>query len=140
MTGGRGHGIASVGREAPVLASKSAFSFPGRPACPGSRWKLKVVLLEREEARDQTFQRDSGRRLEGAEERIERADWESVRKRTDWNLLMIKWLVHQTRPCLRAKASAVKLEAIGREEKDKELDVLHLEHVRDLPAMEHEAL
>ena len=29
---GRGRGIASVGREAPPLASKSAFSFPGRPA------------------------------------------------------------------------------------------------------------
>ena len=29
---GRGHGIASVGREAPALASKSAFSLPGRPA------------------------------------------------------------------------------------------------------------
>ena len=28
----------------------------------GTHWKLKVVLLEREEARDQTFQRDSGRR------------------------------------------------------------------------------
>ena len=55
-------GIASVGREAPVLASKSAFSFLGRPACPQTYWKLKVVLLEREEARDQTFQRDSGRR------------------------------------------------------------------------------
>ena len=31
-SGGRGHGIASVGREAPALASKSAFSLPGRPA------------------------------------------------------------------------------------------------------------
>ena len=59
---GRGLGIASVGREAQVLASKSAFSFPGRPACPGTHWKLKVVLLEREEARDQTFHRDSGMR------------------------------------------------------------------------------
>ena len=59
---GRGLGIASVGREAPVLASKSAFSFPGRPACPGTHWKLKVVLLEREESRDQTFHRDSGMR------------------------------------------------------------------------------
>ena len=59
---GRGLGIASEGREAPVLASKSAFSFPGRPACPGTHWKLKVVMLEMEEARDQTFHRDSGRR------------------------------------------------------------------------------
>ena len=50
------------GREAPVLASKSAFSFLGRPACPGTHWKLKLVLFEREEARDQTYQRDSGRR------------------------------------------------------------------------------
>ena len=33
---GKGLGIASVGREAPVLASKSAFSFLGRPACPGT--------------------------------------------------------------------------------------------------------
>ena len=32
MTMGRGHGIASVGWEAPALASKSAFSLPGRPA------------------------------------------------------------------------------------------------------------
>ena len=70
----------------------------------------------------------------GAEERIERADWESARKSTDWNLQIIKWLVHQTRPCLRAKVSAVKLEAIGPEEKDKELDVLHLEHVTYTPA------
>ena len=59
---GKGLGIASVGREAPVLASKSAFSFLGRPACPETHWKLKLVLLEREEARDQTYQRDSGRR------------------------------------------------------------------------------
>ena len=29
---GRGHEIASVGGEAPALASKSAFSLPGRPA------------------------------------------------------------------------------------------------------------
>ena len=36
-----------------------------------------------------------------------------VRKRTDWNLQVIKWLAHQSRPCLRAKVSAVKLEAIG---------------------------
>ena len=46
---------------------------------------------------------------------------------------IIKWLVHQTRPCLRAKVSAAKLEAIGPEEKDKELDVLHLEHVTFTP-------
>ena len=37
-----------MGREAPVLASKSAFSFLGKPACPGTHWKLKLVLLERE--------------------------------------------------------------------------------------------
>ena len=29
---GREHRIASVGREAPALASKSSFSLPGRPA------------------------------------------------------------------------------------------------------------
>ena len=62
MTGGRGHGIASVGREAPAFASKSAFSLLGRPAGPKTRWKFKVVLLEREEARDKTFQRDLGTR------------------------------------------------------------------------------
>ena len=28
----------------------------------GDHWKLKLVLFEREEARDQTYQRDSGRR------------------------------------------------------------------------------
>ena len=65
---------------------------------------------------------------------MERADWESVRKRTDWNLQVIKWLVHQLRPCLRAKVTAVKLEAIGPVEKDRELDVLHLEHVTYTPA------
>ena len=52
----------------------------------------------------------------------------------DWNLQVIKWLVHQSRPCLRAKVSAVKLEAIGPVEKDRELDVLHLEHVTYTPA------
>ena len=36
--------------------------------------------------------------------------------------------MHQARPCLRAKVSAVKLEAIGPAKKDKEFDVLHLEH------------
>ena len=51
-----------MGGEAPTLASKSTFSLPGRLACPGTHWKLKAVLLEREEARDQTFQSDSGRR------------------------------------------------------------------------------
>ena len=50
------------GQRGTSLASKSAFSFLGRPACPGTHWKLKLVLLEREEARDQTYQRDSGRR------------------------------------------------------------------------------
>ena len=49
MTVGRGHGIASVGRKAPALASKSAFTLPGRPARPGTLWKFKVVLLERDE-------------------------------------------------------------------------------------------
>ena len=93
-----------------------------------------MVLLEKEGARDQTFQRDSARRLEGAEERIERVDWKSVRKRTDWNLQIMKWLVHQTRPCLRAKVSAVKQEAIVPEERDRDLDVLHLEHVAYTPA------
>ena len=88
-----------------------------------------MVLLEREEARDQTLQRDPGRKQEGVEERIERADWESARKRTDWNPQIIKWSVHQTRPRLRAKVSAVKLEAIGPEEKDRELDMPHPEHV-----------
>ena len=36
------------------------------------------------------IQRDSGRRKERADERIERAGLESVRKRTDWNLQVIK--------------------------------------------------
>ena len=70
----------------------------------------------------------------GADERIVRADWESVRKRTDWNLQVIKWLVHQSRTCLTAKVSVVKLEAIGPVEKDRELDVWHLEHVTYTPA------
>ena len=43
-------------------------------------------------------------------------------------------VVHQTRPCLRAKVSAVKLEAIGPVQKDREMDVLHLEHVTYTPA------
>ena len=63
-----------------------------------------------------------------------RADWESVRKRTDWNLRVIKWLVHQSRTCLTAKVSVVKLEAIGPVEKDRELDVWHLDHVTYTPA------
>ena len=63
------------------------------------------------------------------------ADWESVRKRTDWNLQVVKWLVHQSIPCLRAKVSAVKPEAIGPVEKDRESDVLHLEHVTYTPAL-----
>ena len=63
-----------------------------------------------------------------------RANWESVRKRTDWNLQVIKWLVHQSRTCLTAKVSVVKLEAIGPVEKDRELDVWHLEHVTYTPA------
>ena len=33
--GGRGHGIASVSRQAPALASKSAFSFPGKTCVTG---------------------------------------------------------------------------------------------------------
>ena len=40
----------------------------------------------------------------------------------------------ESRPCLRAKVSAVKQEAIGPVEKDRELDVLHLEHVTYTPA------
>ena len=59
---------------------------------------------------------------------MERADWESIRKRTDWNLQVIKWLVHQSRPCLRVKVSAVKLEAMGPVETDRELDVWHVEY------------
>ena len=54
--------------------------------------------------------------------------------RTDWNLQVIKWLVHQSRTCLKAKISAVKLEAIGPAEKDRELDVWHLELVTYTPA------
>ena len=67
--------------------------------------------------------------IKGDDERIERADWQLVRKRTDLSLQVIKWLVHHSRPCLRAKVSAVKLEAIEPVEKDRELDMLHLEHV-----------
>ena len=32
MTVERGHGMASVGKEAPALATKSAFTLSGRPA------------------------------------------------------------------------------------------------------------
>ena len=74
---------------------------------------------------------------------MERADWESVRKRTDWNLQIIKWLVHQTRPCLRAKVSAVKLEAIGPVGKDRELlegkgvfHMLQMQHIL-FPVLSH---
>ena len=72
--------------------------------------------------------------IRGADERIQRADWESVRKRTDWSLQVNKCLVHQSRPYLRAKVSAVKLEAIGPEEKNRDLDVWHLEHLTYIPA------
>ena len=48
---GKGHGIASEGREALALASKSAFSLPGRTAELVTHWQFKVVLLEREETR-----------------------------------------------------------------------------------------
>ena len=43
-------------------------------------------------------------------------------------------MVSAPRPCLTAKISAVKLEAIGSVEKDSEWDVWHLEHVTYTPA------
>ena len=127
-TGGREHWIASVGREAPALTGKSAFSLPG------TYWKFKVVLLEREGGEVPNISEGLRQEIRGYDEMIERVNWESVRKRTDWNLQVIKWLVHQSRPCLRAKVSAVKLEAFGPVKKDRELDVLHLEHVTYTPA------
>ena len=34
-----------MGREAPVLASKSAFSFLGRPACPGDPLEAQTGIV-----------------------------------------------------------------------------------------------
>ena len=57
---GKGLGIASVGREAPVLASNPLFHFSGdlRVRDP---LEAQTGIVREEEARDQTYQRDSGR-------------------------------------------------------------------------------
>ena len=34
-----------MGREAPALASKSAFSFPGRPVCPGTHLEAQSGIV-----------------------------------------------------------------------------------------------
>ena len=94
----------------------------------GDPLEAQTDIVGKGEARTKHTRGTQAKTYKGAEERTERADWESVRKRTDWNLQVIKWLVHQARPCLSAKVSAVKLEAIGPAEIDKEFDVLHLEH------------
>ena len=63
-----------------------------------------MVLLEREGGEGPKHYRGTqAGDKRGADETMERADWELVRKRTYWNLHVIKWLVHQARPCLRGK-------------------------------------
>jgi len=75
-----GQGTWVTGSVAPVEVSESARSFPGSPAWSGTQWKLRAT---REDMESERSQKDFGRRNAGAEERRVRADWESVRKRTD---------------------------------------------------------
>ena len=136
MTGGRGHVIASVAGRHQLWQVNPHLHYRGDQRDWGPIGSLRWCCW-RGRRRGTKHSRgtqagDKRGLMKGL--RAERADWESVRKRTDWNSQVIKWLLHQSRPCLRAKVSAVKLEAIGPVEKDRELDVLHLEHVTYTPA------
>ena len=63
-----------MGREAPVLARESVFSFPRSEEWPGIHWKDISMERERDETRFQTSQMDLGRRREGEVESRVRAD------------------------------------------------------------------
>ena len=60
--GGEGVGSHQWAERHQLWQLNPLFHYRGDLQGPGTHWKLKVVLLEREKARDQTFQRDSGRR------------------------------------------------------------------------------
>jgi len=51
---------------------------------PGTHWKLRATREKRASERSQISQKDFGWRNAGAVERRVKAEWESVRKRVDW--------------------------------------------------------
>ena len=61
---------------------------------PGDPLEARIGIVGKGGGKGPNIPEGLRQEIEGAEERIERADWESVRKRTDWNLQVIKWLVH----------------------------------------------
>ena len=67
IRGERIPGIAESAKSAPLLASLSAASFPGRNECPGTHCSL-IVQEEKEDTSCQICQRVRGRRNDGGED------------------------------------------------------------------------
>ena len=66
------------------MARSSALSFPERSECPGTHWSdTEISADERADKEDQIECKELGRRKEGEEERVVRADRESERRRTE---------------------------------------------------------
>ena len=66
------------------MARSSALSFPGRSECPGTHWSdTEILAEERAEREDQIECKELGRRKDGEEERVVRAERESDRRRTE---------------------------------------------------------
>jgi len=66
-------GTSVKGSVALVLVSGSDSSLPGRPACPGTHWKLRPIRKERELERSQISQKNFSWR-NGVVERRARGD------------------------------------------------------------------
>ena len=100
-------GIAERRSSAPRLASSSPASFHGRNECPGTH----CSLIEQEEREDSSCQicQSFGKRKDGGEDRVTRAERESDRKRRE-----MADCRDQQRACRMAQASAEKLEHTGR--------------------------
>ena len=72
-------GIAEDTSSAPHLASLSAASFPARNKCPGTHCRL----IELEERKNSSCQKDCGNKKHGGENRVMRTEQESYRRRRE---------------------------------------------------------
>ena len=77
--GERLQGNAEGASSAPCLASSSTVLFTGRNECPGTH----CSLIEQEERKDSSCQRDKGKRKGGGEDRVMRKERESDRRREE---------------------------------------------------------
>ena len=117
IRGERLQGIAEGASSAPLLASSSAGSFPGRNECPGTQCNL--IEQERVDSSCQICHRVSGTRKDRGEDRVARTERESDSRRREEKWQSCWCCRDQQRACKMAHASAEELEQTGHAEKER---------------------